>query len=504
MVRDQRVSRTRLGRGEPLRSVPLVSVVVPVLRDTDQLAFLLEALGEGPAFEVIVANGDESDLSVRALAEHHPGVRWLHGAPGRATQMNAGARLAAGRWLLFLHADTRLGTGWLEEVKRIDGDPRDSVGGAFTFRLRHPGTMARVIEHGVSLRVRWCGLPYGDQGIFVRRDLFEKLGQYTQLPIMEDVDLAWRLRREGRMVWSRVPIEVSARRWVRDGWLRRSALNLLLLGLFYSGVSPAWLAGHYYGHKKGPAFAPAVSGRSETRPVTSGPGRDIVVIIPALNEQEAIATVLDEIPGSVQSVTVVDNGSTDETVERATSRGARVVVEPRRGYGRACAAGLRANPDAEVVVFLDADRSDNPGEMPTILEPILSGKADLVMGYRAGVGRPVSARVGTWLCVTLINRLWGTQYRDLGPFRAIRRETVDRLGMVDETWGWTIEMQVKAAEAGLRVVEVPVEQRPRIGTSKISGTVIGTLRAGTRMLATIGSLWRTRRDRSHGSYRSYP
>jgi hypothetical protein len=119
------------------------------------------------------------------------------------------------------------------------------------------------------------------------------------------------------------------------------------------------------------------------------------------------------------------------------------------------------------------------------------------MGYRSGVGRSVAARLGTWLCVTLINRLWGTSYRDLGPFRAIRRETIDRLGMVDQTWGWTIEMQVKAAEAALRIVEVPVEQRPRIGSSKISGTVIGTLRAGTRMLATIASLWWTRRNRSY-------
>ena len=499
MVRDPCVSWTRLVHGEPLRSPPLVSVIVPVLRDVDQLTLLLEALGEGPLFEVIVANGEEAeeDASLSLLAEQHPTVRWSHGRPGRATQMNAGARLAHGRWLLFVHADTRLGAEWLEEMRRVDRESGGSVGGAFAFRLRHSGTMARVIDNGVALRVRWCGLPYGDQGIFVRRDVFEALGGYTQLPIMEDVDLVRRLRREGPMVWSHVPIEVSARRWKRDGWLRRSVLNVSLVGLFYCGVSPGWLARRYYGRTEAPVAAPVAGSRPDVGPLTAGTGRDIVVIIPALNEQDAITAVLDEIPDSVQSVTVVDNGSTDETADRAASRGARVVREPRRGYGRACSAGLRANPNAEVIVFLDADRSDYPGEIPTILAPILSGEADLVMGYRSGAGRSVTARLGTWLCVTLINQLWGTSYRDLGPFRAIRRETIDRLGMVDQTWGWTIEMQVKAAEAALRVVEVPVEQRPRIGRSKISGTVIGTLRAGTRMLATIASLRWTRRNRSY-------
>ena len=498
MVRDQCVSWTRLV--EHIGSVPLVSVIVPVLRDADQLTLLLDALGEGPLFEVIVANGDQDDASLSPLAEQHPTVRWSHGRSGRATQMNAGARLARGRWLLFVHADTRLSATWLEEMHRVDEESGSSVGGAFAFRLRHSGTMARVIEYGVALRVRWCGLAYGDQGIFVRRDVFEALGGYTELPIMEDVDLVRRLRREGPMVWAPVPIEVSARRWKRDGWLRRSALNILLVGLFYCGVSPGWLARRYYGRKReneDPVVGPVARSRPDVGPLTAGTGRDIVVIIPALNEQDAITAVLDEIPDSVQSVTVVDNGSTDETADRATSRGARVVVEPRRGYGRACSAGLRANPNADVVVFLDADRSDHPGEMLTILAPILSGEADLVMGYRSGVGRSVTARLGTWLCVTLINRLWGTSYRDLGPFRAIRRETIDRLGMVDQTWGWTIEMQVKAAEAALRIVEVPVEQRPRIGSSKISGTVIGTLRAGMRMLATIASLWWTRRNRSY-------
>ena len=221
----------------------------------------------------------------------------------------------------------------------------------------------------------------------------------------------------------------------------------------------------------------------------------IAVIIPALNEEAAIPVVLAQVPPLASSVTVVDNGSTDATAARAAAAGARVVREPRRGYGRACLAGLQVNRQADVIVFLDADLSDFPEEMQQLVDPILRNDADFVLGTRVGVERPAHARLGTDLCVGLINRLWGTTYHDLGPFRAIRRDALDRLQMRDQTWGWTIEMQVKAAEAGLRVLEVPVRQRDRVGRSKISGTVVGTFRAGFRMLSTIGHLWWTRTSR---------
>ncbi len=133
--------------------------------------------------------------------------------------------------------------------------------------------------------------------------------------------------------------------------------------------------------------------------------------------------------------------------------------------------------------------------MAALVAPILSDDADLVMGCREGVGRPLSARIGTAVCVTLINWGWRTYYEDLGPFRAVRRQALDRLAMTDQTYGWTIEMQVKAAEANLRVLEVPIAQRRRLGRSKISGTLGGTLRAGVRMLTTIWSLWWTRGER---------
>ena len=481
----------------------LVSVVIPVLRDTAPLEALLETLStvgkdeagsrSGSDFEVVVANGDPADETLTPLRQRFPRVRWTDGPAGRAVQMNAGAARTRGRWLLFLHADTRPDPSWLEEFRRLDRQHPSAVGGAFTLRFRHPAAVARILERGVALRVRWCGLPYGDQGIFVRHDVFNAIGGYSDLPIMEDIDLVLRVRRAGPLVWSPVTIEVSPRRWERDGWIRRSVLNLLLVGLFFVGVAPTWLAERYY-RKPAGSPAQAVDAAHAADLETAG---TVAVIIPALNEQQAIVEVIDEIPALAGSVTVVDNGSTDDTAALARSRGARVVAEPRRGYGRACLAGLRANPDADIIVFLDADRSDYPTQMTSLVAPIVSGDADLVLGCRAGAGRPLTARLGTGLCVTLINWLWKTSYQDLGPFRAISRRSLDRLGMTDETWGWTIEMQVKAAEAGLRVVERPVGQRPRVGKSKISGTVVGTVRAGSRMLATIWSLWRTQDLRAY-------
>ena len=484
---------------------PLVSIVIPVLSDTAELIGLLESLERLEAgntdplpqdadYEVIVVNGDPGDRSLLSCHERFPRVQWAEAHRGRSTQMNAGARLAQGRWLLFLHADTRLDRSWFAEIQQTDRQP--AVGGAFAFRLDSAARMARVLERGVALRVWLFGLPYGDQGIFVRRAVFGALGGYAALPIMEDIDLMRRLRSRGPMVWSSVPVRVSARRWERDGWFRRSVLNMLFLGLFLVGASPAWLARRYYGgdpESASPLRDVAVPRREMMPRGDEQP--TISVIMPALDEEDAIGHVLAEIPNFVTLVTVVDNGSTDRTAERARAGGAVVVTEPRKGYGRACLAGLRVNPDADVVVFLDADRSDFPEEMSAIVAPILAGTADLVLGCRGGVGRPLSARLGTSLCVRLINLLWRTAYQDLGPFRAVQKDDLDRLEMADQTWGWTIEMQVKAAEAGLRVVEMPVRQRPRLGRPKISGTVFGTVRVGARMLTTIWSLWFTRRRR---------
>jgi glycosyltransferase involved in cell wall biosynthesis len=222
----------------------------------------------------------------------------------------------------------------------------------------------------------------------------------------------------------------------------------------------------------------------------------IVVIVPARNEAGSITALIERVPFGPRSVVVADNGSTDGTADLARQAGARVAHAPRRGYGQACLAGLAADPDVDIVVFLDADLSEDPEEMLRLVNPILADDADLVLGTRSGGSRPWHARIGTRMCVALINGLWGTRYEDLGPFRAVRGSDLRALGMQDHTWGWTIEMQVKAAQLGLRTIEIPVSSGPRAaGRSKISGSLVGSARAAWRMLEIIGRLRLTRGSR---------
>jgi Glycosyl transferase family 2/Glycosyltransferase family 87 len=220
------------------------------------------------------------------------------------------------------------------------------------------------------------------------------------------------------------------------------------------------------------------------------PAPRIVVVIPALDEEQAIGAVVREVPLVADEVIVVDNGSRDRTAAAAREAGATVVSEPRRGYGNACLAGIAAAGHADVIVFLDGDRSDYPGQLVDVVRPILDGRADLVIGSRS-LGRseagahPWHAVAGTRACVWLMNLLTGSRATDLGPFRAITADALRGLDMRDRTYGWTVEMQVKAARRGLRVVEVPVDYRPRLGRSKVSGTLRGTVGAGTKIVATI-------------------
>lgn len=220
-------------------------------------------------------------------------------------------------------------------------------------------------------------------------------------------------------------------------------------------------------------------------------GRRIAVVIPALDEERAIGRVLADVPSWVDRVIVADNGSRDGTAAVARAARAIVVEEPEPGYGAACLAGLTAIGDADVVVFLDGDYSDHPEEMDSLVDPILRGEADLVIGSRVLGTREAGAltpqqRFGNWLATRLIRGIWGVHYTDLGPFRAIGAPALAGLGMTDRTYGWTVEMQIKAAMARLRSREVPVRYRRRIGVSKISGTIKGTVRAGWIILATIG------------------
>lgn len=217
----------------------------------------------------------------------------------------------------------------------------------------------------------------------------------------------------------------------------------------------------------------------------------ISVIIPALNEEKAIGRVIDEIPKSlVQEIIVADNGSSDCTQDVAIKHGARVVEEKTKGYGAACLAGIRAISSTDIVVFLDGDHSDFPGEMLSLVKPILDEKTDLVIGSRV-LGKAENGallpqvRYGNKLAVFLIHLLYGYRYTDMGPFRAIRWDALTKLHMSDTNFGWTSEMQVKALKQRLRVMEIPVSYRKRTGHSKISGTVSGTIRAGYKIIFTI-------------------
>lgn len=229
---------------------------------------------------------------------------------------------------------------------------------------------------------------------------------------------------------------------------------------------------------------------------------NVAVIIPALNEAESLDRLLPILANfRLGQIIVADNGSDDGTAALARTHHATVVHEPHRGYGAACFAGMQALADPiDMVVFLDADLSDDPGGLPNLVEPILANRADFVIGSRdphlrsAGAMTPPQ-RFGTWLATKLIGLGWGYHYRDLGPFRAIRRSALQQINMRDRAYGWTVEMQIRAVELGLRIEQIAVPYRTRVGQSKISGTVTGVFKAGYWILTTIGKYWLDKRQR---------
>ena len=232
---------------------------------------------------------------------------------------------------------------------------------------------------------------------------------------------------------------------------------------------------------------------SKPQPMTTT-SPTIDVVMPAFNEEASLPLVLADIPRPpVRRIVVADNNSTDGTAAAGRDGGAIVVPAPTPGYGAACLAGLdhiRRSGPPDIIVFLDADYSDHPDELPQIVAPIVRGEADLVIGSRIlgqrqrGALLP-QARMGNLVACGLIRWLYGHRYTDLGPFRAIRWTAYERLGMRDTNFGWTAEMQVKALRLGLRVTEVPASYRKRVGVSKITGTVKGTILAGYKILLTV-------------------
>lgn len=217
----------------------------------------------------------------------------------------------------------------------------------------------------------------------------------------------------------------------------------------------------------------------------------VSVIIPTHNEAQAIGRVLADLPSSlVSEIIVVDSNSSDGTSEIAAKMGARVIQEPRRGYGQACLSGVAASASPDVIVFLDGDYSDRPSELPALLAPIVDGRAEITLGSRLQHRR--SARALPWhqvlgnrLAASLIRLLYGLEITDLGPFRACRANVLRELALEEPTYGWAVEMIIKGALAGYRVIEVPVSYYPRIGKSKISGTLKGTVGAGWFILSLI-------------------
>ncbi len=216
----------------------------------------------------------------------------------------------------------------------------------------------------------------------------------------------------------------------------------------------------------------------------------IGLVIPALNEADAIGRVLTDVPEWVDKIVVADNGSTDQTIDIAQSHGAMTVRAAQQGYGAACLAGIASVQDCDIIVFVDGDYSDYPQQMHRLVDPIESEGVQLVigsrrLGHRERGSLTLQQRFGNWLACWLIWQFWSVQYTDLGPFRAIDANALKQIGMKDQAFGWTVEMQLRAIQEGLSIREVPVDYRVRIGVSKISGTIRGTVLAGHAIIGTI-------------------
>lgn len=358
---------------------PFASVILPIWRDAALLQQALGALPPRRDVELIAAVvlGEEEEFA--AIGAARPDVRWVSAPRGRAAQMNAGAEAASGRWLLFLHADSRLPADWLDVVARADAE-RGVVGGSFRLALDSADWRARVLEWGVRLRVTVAGLPYGDQSIFVRREVFTAVGGYQDWPLMEDVDLVRRLAAAGRLHHSSSAVVTSARRWEQDGWLRRSGVNLTLSARFFLGAPPARLAQCYLNRSPRAvvmmARAPWTGGKTRLAGVADG--RALAELREAL-----FADTLEVMRSVPDTQRLVACEPASEVRRCREAAGAAVEVIAQRGgdlgdrLTHVFADAFRLG--AESVVVIGSDLPDLPARLITAAFAALAAQPDGVV-----------------------------------------------------------------------------------------------------------------------------
>ncbi len=377
---------------------PLVSVVIPVWRDEDALGRTLERLPPGAPgeVEVIVACVLDEQLRYEQIRDRCATLRWAPAPRGRGVQMNAGAAIARGRWLMFLHADSTLPPDWLEVLRQSDRAP-EVVAGAFRFALDSRDWRARIIEAGVRLRVALFGMPYGDQALFVRRTAFMRTGGYRDWPLMEDVDLVRRLTRTGRMIHAPSAVVTSARRWERDGWVRRTSSNLALAIRFVLGARPARLAQRYFGRQ---AAAIVMMGRA---PWTGGKTRLCAGFASGRHESLRHALFLDTLD-VVRSVADVDHivacepADASEALRDTVSGTIDVIAQRGSDLGDRMAHVFEDvfRLGTEFVVVIGSDLPDLPARLLRDAVAALSlGEDRIVLGpsgdggyYLVGMNRP--------------------------------------------------------------------------------------------------------------------
>ncbi|MGH9162933.1 MAG: TIGR04283 family arsenosugar biosynthesis glycosyltransferase [Vicinamibacteraceae bacterium] len=375
----------------------MTSIVIPAWRgDRGHLARVLAELGSGADAEIVVAVPADETGTYQWLQDEHPEVRLVYAPRGRASQMNAGAAAAHGGWLLFLHADSRLPVDWRAAIRDAANQPR-VVGGSYRLTLESGDFRARLIEAGVRARVGLLGLPYGDQALFVRRDVFDALGGYRDLPLMEDVDLVRRLERAGPLLHHTLPVRTSARAWERDGWLTRSAQNMCLAGLYFCGMPPALLARVYFRRRSlvvgMMARAPWVEGKTRlARDLTPSDHlalrtaifRDTLAIVRSV--EEADRYVLCEPPEACSHLRDVVGPEVQVLAQRDGDLGRRLVgaFEDlfRLGARRVILVGSDL-PNLPVRVILAADKALERRRHRVVLGPASDGGY-----YLVGLGSP--------------------------------------------------------------------------------------------------------------------